>query len=135
MARMLTDVTGSSDYFIGGWVVYSNDLKTRELGIPVELITEYGAVSEQVASAMALQALLKAGSDLSVSLTGIAGPGGGTPAKPAGTVWIGIATKNDGKASATAQRFIFPGDRSIVRDRAAKTALNMMRLSLTRGYT
>lgn len=133
VAKMLTEVAGSSDYFLGGWVVYSNDLKTRELGVPHELITEYGAVSEQVASAMAVQALLKAGADLSVSLTGIAGPGGGTPAKPVGTVWIGIAAKKNETVSAIAQHYIFPGDRAHVRDRAAKTALNLLRLTLIQG--
>ena len=133
VARMLTDVSGSSDYFMGGWVVYSNDLKTRELGVPAELITNYGAVSKEVASAMAVQALLKADADLTVSLTGIAGPNGGTPAKPVGTVWIGIAAKKNDKVSATAQRFIFPGDRATVRDRAAKTALNLLRLTLIQG--
>ncbi len=133
VARMLTDVAGSSDYFIGGWVVYSNDLKSGQLGVPAELITEFGAVSEQVASAMAVQALLKAGADMSVALTGIAGPGGGTPSKPVGTLWIGIAVRKNGNVSATAKRFLFPGDRATVRDRAAKTALNLLRLALVNG--
>lgn len=129
-AKMLTDAAGSSEWFLGGWVTYSNAMKTRELGVPATLLESDGAVSESVACAMATGALDQSGADLSVALTGIAGPGGGTPEKQVGTVWLALASRVSGSVRVKAERFQFAGNRAMVRDRAAKTALNMIRLEL-----
>lgn len=118
----LTAIPGSSDVFMGGVICYSNDLKTALLGVEPALIAADGAVSESVASAMALGAIRALGIDLSVAVTGIAGPGGGTEAKPVGTVWLAVA---DGEA-VVARRIQIPGDRHNVRVRAAQAALALL---------
>ena len=92
IAHQLTLIPGSSEYFQGGAIVYSNELKTSVLGVHQETLHQYGAVSEQVVKEMALGALQKFDSDISLAITGIAGPGGGTEEKPVGTVWIAIAS-------------------------------------------
>lgn len=130
MSKMLTDIPGSSKAYVGGWVVYSNAMKTRELGVPADLIDQEGAVSEAVACAMAEGALRHAEADLAVSLTGIAGPEGGTGKKPVGMVWIGMASREKGTTNIKAECFRYPGTREMIRDRAAKTALNLLRLEL-----
>ena len=132
VSKMLTDCPGASALFIGGWVTYSNQLKIRELGVSPNIIDQEGAVSEAVACAMAEGALLKSGADMAIALTGIAGPEGGSPDKPVGTVWIGLAIRRGEPCQVRAERFQFPGTRSTIRDRAAKTALNMLRLELSR---
>jgi nicotinamide-nucleotide amidase len=127
LAKLLTDIPGASGYFTYGWITYSNDAKTSELGVPAELIEKYGAVSKQVAEAMAQQARKKADTDISIGITGIAGPDGGTEQKPVGLVYISVDTSNECET----KRFIFPSkDRNSVRLRAAQTALNMVRLKL-----
>lgn len=118
----LTAIPGSSDVFMGGVICYSNDLKTALLGVEPALIAADGAVSESVASAMALGAIRALGIDLGVAVTGIAGPGGGTEAKPVGTVWLAVA---DGEA-VVARRIQIPGDRHNVRVRAAQAALALL---------
>ncbi len=133
VAAQITDIPGSSDWFRGGWVVYTNALKTSALGVPVKLIEKDGAVSEPVARAMATGALERGGADCALALTGVAGPDGGTADKPVGTVWIALAVPGAGGPAVTAQRVLFPGDRAAVRDRAGKTALNMLRQALLRG--
>ncbi len=134
VAAQITDIPGASAWFRGGWVVYSNALKTSALGVPTELIAKDGSVSESVARAMAAGALARGGADCALALTGIAGPDGGTVDKPVGTVWIALAMPGAGGPPViTAQRVLFPGDRAAVRDRAGKTALNMLRQALLRG--
>ncbi len=134
LGKMITDPPGASGWYAGGWIVYSNRLKNEQLGVPLEMLESEGAVSEGVAGRMAVEALVRAGADYSLALTGIAGPGGAVPGKPVGTVWIALGTRGaDGAACAKANRFIFPGERDSVRDRAAKTALNMLRLELPRN--
>ncbi len=123
LAKMLTDTPGSSAYFLRGWVTYANAAKRDELYVREELIAAHGAVSEPVALAMADGARKEAETDFALSITGIAGPDGGTPEKPVGTVWIGLATA----AGATARRFNFPGDRRAIRQRAAQMALSLLR--------
>ncbi len=91
----LISVPGVSDIFIEGFITYSNDSKIRTLGIPEELISKHGAVSPDVAQAMAEKACAKSGSDIGLSTTGIAGPGGGTPEKPVGLVYIGVHIKGE----------------------------------------
>ncbi len=126
LTKLITDVPGASKYFTYGWVTYSNNAKTTELGVPAELIEKHGAVSEQAAAVMAEQARQKAGSDFAISITGIAGPTGGTEDKPVGLVYIGLSDAQEVQA----KRFIFSADRETVRMRAALTALNMLRLKL-----
>ena len=126
LAKMLTDVPGSSRYFLQGWVTYSNSSKISELGVPAELLEKYGAVSEQVAAAMAKGARDRAKADYAVGITGIAGPTGQTAAQPTGLVYIGIASEMLSRT----ERFIFGGDRQAVRIRTAQTALNLLRLTL-----
>jgi len=130
VARMLTDSSGASEYFRGGWVAYANEMKESELGVPPGLIAQFGAVSREVAEAMASGALAKSGADYVLSLTGIAGPLGGTVEKPVGTVWICLGIARSGSRSFKSEPFLFPGDREAIRERAAKTALNRLRLEL-----
>jgi nicotinamide-nucleotide amidase len=125
---LLTAVAGSSDVFAGGWITYSNDLKRRLLGVPEAVLESHGAVSGECVLAMAAGACERSGATLAVAVSGIAGPAGGVPGKPVGTVWIGVhdAVAGNGRA----RRFEFPGPRDIVRDRAAKTALQLARWTL-----
>jgi nicotinamide-nucleotide amidase len=118
----LTDIPGSSDVYRGGVVCYVNELKTRLLGVPPATIEAHGAVSEPVALAMAEGAVARLGVELAVSVTGIAGPDGGSEEKPVGTVWIGIA----GAEGSAARRSVFGGGRHEVRARAAQAALYFM---------
>jgi nicotinamide-nucleotide amidase len=118
----LTDVPGSSDVFVGGVIGYSNRLKTELLDVPARIIAEHGAVSEEVARAMAEGARTRLGVDLAVSVTGIAGPSGGTEEKPVGTVWFAVASP----AKTDSKRVVFFGSRREVRERAAQTALFLL---------
>jgi len=127
VAASLTDIPGASDVFGGGIVAYANGVKSQMLGVPEGLLAQFGAVSEQTAAAMAQGALAVGEADLSVSTTGIAGPGGGTDEKPVGLVWFGIA-RADGRTRAVERRF--GGDRDMVRRRAAATALDLLRHSM-----
>ncbi len=120
ISELITGQAGSSKAYAGGWVTYSNAMKERELGVPAALIEGHGAVSQEVAVAMAAGALERARAGLALSVTGVAGPGGGTPEKPVGTVWIGCAA--DGRKP-IAKRFMFAGDRGAIRRWTANTAL------------
>lgn len=124
IATALTEVGGSSAWFERGFVTYSNDAKAEVLGVPRELLAEHGAVSEPVARSMASGALAASRAQLALSVTGIAGPGGGSVDKPVGTVWFGWALVLPGQgprvASATRQ---FAGDRASVREQSAVFAL------------
>jgi len=126
LAKMITDVPGSSMWFRQGWVTYSNESKTKQLGVPEELIRSHGAVSEPVASAMAQGARGRALSVYGIGITGIAGPDGGTPQKPVGTVCIAVGDRGN----TSVRTFLFPGDREMIRDRSAKMALTMLRYHL-----
>jgi len=123
LAQRLTNVPGSSAYFIGGVVCYSNDVKTSVAGVPAELIESKGAVSSEVALALADGIRKRMGATLGVGVTGIAGPGGGTPEKPVGLVYIGIADE----CGAREKSFRFLGDRDQIRQRATQAALDMVR--------
>ena len=124
IGSMLTAVPGSSDVFQGGWITYSNGMKEAHLGVSPQLIAQHGAVSRETVMAMAEGACARSGASLAISVSGVAGPGGGTAEKPVGTVWIGL---HDTQLGTRARRFVFPGERDIVRDRAAKTALQLAR--------
>ena len=135
LAKLITDVAGASRYFTHGWVTYSDQAKTGELGVPADLIERYGAVSEGVAEAMAVGARKKAKTDFAIGITGIAGPprllvadkrGGRSEQKPVGLVYISV----DADKHSETKRFIFSGNRRLIRLRAALTGLNMLRLQL-----
>jgi nicotinamide-nucleotide amidase len=130
LASRLTDVPGSSDYVDRGVVCYSNRAKTELVGVPAVLIAEHGAVSEPVALAMAEGIRTRAGTSIGVGVTGIAGPGGGTPEKPVGTVAIAVAVE----AETRVRTFQFIGGRDMVKFQAAQSALNMTRLLVTRAH-
>jgi nicotinamide-nucleotide amidase len=126
VAAKLVNVPGISDHLLEGVVAYANEAKVRDLDVPAALIEHHGAVSEPVARAMAEGVRRRAGADVSVGITGIAGPAGGTAEKPVGTVWFAVADD----AGTQAARVIFTGDRAEIRERAANHALNMLRLRL-----
>ena len=129
IASRITRVPGSSAYFERGVVTYSNEAKKELLGVPEETLATYGAVSEPVALAMAEGVRRLSRTDYGLSVTGIAGPTGGTPEKPVGTVWIGFSCKE----ATVARCFRFPGDRHLVQDYAAGTALDWLRRYLHYG--
>ncbi len=123
IAACLTEVSGASEVFMRGFVTYANEAKADSLGVPEDIIAEMGAVSEEVARAMAEGALRRAGADLAVSVTGIAGPGGGTPSKPVGLVHM-AAARRGGATFHQATRFA--GDRQAVRAQAVDAALALL---------
>jgi nicotinamide-nucleotide amidase len=126
IGKMLTDVPGSSRYFAYGWVTYGNQAKHSELGVDSALLAQYGAVSEPVVRAMAEGARQRSGADVAVAVTGIAGPEGGTEQKPVGLVYVGLATPDQ----TIVQKCQFPQSSAMIRNRAALTALNLVRLQM-----
>jgi len=128
VAARLTDRPGSSDYVAGGVVAYSNDAKIQLLGVDPALIEAHGAVSEPVAEAMAAGALKRFGADTAVAITGIAGPGGGTPEKPVGTVCFTVMLA-DGRTDTRTLRL--PGNRSDIRERSTTVAMHMLLRALS----
>ena len=123
VAARLTDRPGSSAYVMGGVVSYSNDAKSDLLDVPAELIATHGAVSEEVAAAMAEGALARFGTDVAVSTTGVAGPGGGSETKPVGTVCFGVALRDRPTVTVTRR---FPGGRDRVRSLTTTAALHLV---------
>ena len=120
VSGLLTSKPGSSDYFWGGWVCYANDAKISALGVEKDIIETYGAVSEQTARAMAVRARELSGCGIGYSITGIAGPGGGSDEKPVGTVWMGISSPE----RVWTGKFLFDGNREKVRNQAAYAMLH-----------
>lgn len=129
LAERLTSIAGSSVYFLGGVVCYSNELKTAWAGVPADLIHAKGAVSSEVAIALAQGIRRQVGSTLGVGITGIAGPGGGSEEKPVGTVYIALASAEGVKEKAAR----FPGDREMIRFQASQVALDLVRTHLLYG--
>ena len=123
IAGVLTEIAGSSDVLDRGFVTYSNAAKSDMLGVPPELIEANGAVSDPVAASMAAGALLRSQAALTIAVTGVAGPGGGSDDKPVGTVWFGVASRS---APPLTERQVFPGDRSAVRRATVEHALAML---------
>lgn len=123
VAARLTDIAGSSDVVERGFVTYSNEAKTEMLGVPTAQLQQYGAVSAQVARSMAEGALAVARADVSISITGIAGPGGATPGKPVGLVYLAVARRG---GETKVERQQFAGDRQAVREAAAVRALELL---------
>jgi nicotinamide-nucleotide amidase len=126
VAERVTEVPGSSVYFREGVVAYSNEAKVRLLGVPSDLIAEYGAVSAPVAEAMADGVRLRADADFGVSVTGIAGPDGGTEDKPVGLVYLALSDD----AHTEHRKLLLPGDRQLIRWRASQAALDLLRRRL-----
>jgi nicotinamide-nucleotide amidase len=129
VAARLTSVPGSSDVFLGSVVAYANEVKARELDVPTEVLERYGAVSAETAAAMANGARVRVGADVAVAVTGIAGPGGGSPRKPVGLVYL-HAESPDGSG---ALELRLPGDRAAVRGRTTAAALHLVRTLLARS--
>jgi nicotinamide-nucleotide amidase len=123
IAKALTDIAGSSQWFAAGFVTYSNDAKFDSLGVPLAALKRDGAVSESVARAMAVGALQRTNAQISVAVTGIAGPGGAVPGKPVGTVWLAWASQRGKKITVTAQLKHFRGDRESVRRKTVRAAM------------
>jgi nicotinamide-nucleotide amidase len=154
IGAMLTETPGSSEVYRGGWVVYTNAMKMAELSVREATLAEHGAVSEPGVRALASGAIEQSWADLAVSVSGVAGPGGGSEAKPVGTVWIGLAWRDDGRremasestgdpsshseapddasVQTVAMRFQLPGDRDAIRERAARCGLQVLRLHALR---
>lgn len=123
IAKALTDIAGSSQWFIEGFVTYSNDSKIHRLGVSRSVLQIQGAVSEASVRAMALGALRRTRAQLSVAVTGIAGPGGAVPGKPVGTVWLGWAVRRGRVIRVAVQLKHFRGDRDAVRRKTVRAAL------------
>lgn len=126
LAGRITALAGSSSYFLGGVVAYSNQVKEQLLRVPAALLAEHGAVSEAVARAMAEGARLVLASDLALAVTGIAGPDGGTPEKPVGTVFLAVADRR----GCQVERFVFAGDREQVRQQTVDQGVIMLKKRL-----
>jgi len=129
MAGRLTDLAGSSAYVLGGLTVYSNEAKTALAGVPAPLIEAHGAVSPEVATALSAGARARLGADIGIGITGIAGPGGGSEAKPVGTVCISVSSASD----AEERTVRLPGGRADIRDRTTTVTLHMLRALLLRA--
>ena len=123
LAKVLTDRAGSSAWLLAGWVVYSNESKQRELAVPTQLLKEHGAVSVEVAAALARAARQRSGADLAVAISGIAGPTGAVPGKPVGTVCFGFARKQGRGSVVETVTKRFRGDRDAVRRASVRYAL------------
>lgn len=127
LGHKITAVSGSSEYFLGGMMAYSNEVKKELLGVDPLILREHGAVSEPVAKEMAEKIRRLFHTDIGLSITGIAGPEGGTPEKPLGLVYIGLA----GRDRTLVRRFVFEGNRLEVKDAASNTALQLLKDHLT----
>jgi nicotinamide-nucleotide amidase len=123
IAKALTDIAGSSQWFIEGFVTYSNESKMQLLGVPRAVLEKNGAVSEQTVRAMAAGALRRTTAQVAVAVTGIAGPDGAVPGKPVGTVWLGWATRRGGAIRVATQLKHFRGGRDAVRRKTVRVAL------------
>ncbi|MDW8325050.1 MAG: CinA family protein [Anaerolineales bacterium] len=123
VGHRLTNVPGSSAYFLGGIIAYSNDAKERLLGVRRETLSEHGAVSEATVREMACGVRHTLGADIGLAVTGIAGPGGGLPDKPVGLVWLALSARD----AEIVRRFVWDGDRLNNKERSAEAALELVR--------
>jgi PncC family amidohydrolase len=124
ISKLITDVPGASEVFIGGVVSYSNEMKMRWLGVKQETLEEYGAVSENTVREMLNGIMRETGSNIAVAVSGIAGPTGGTPEKPVGTVFIGVAFGDQTRV----KKYLFEGSREDVRMKGAKKIVEMIQI-------
>ena len=122
VAKLVTDIPGSSEWFERGYVVYANAAKTELLGVSADTLARHGAVSVEVVRALALGALTRSHAQVALAITGIAGPDGGTPDKPVGTVWFAAASQAEGRV----EHRVFEGDRDAVRRQAVAHALRLL---------
>ena len=129
LAHRITNVPGSSAYYLGGYVAYANEVKEAQLGVRHETLIAHGAVSEQTALEMARGARQRIGGDIAVSVTGIAGPEGGSAEKPVGLVYCGLASRN----GYYSKSFKFLGSRDLIKRKSALASLNMLRQYLVQG--
>ncbi len=129
VGHLITEVPGSSAYFVGGFVTYSDELKRASVGVPHDVLAAHGAVSAQVAMAMASGGRERTGADLAVSVTGIAGPDGGSPAKPVGLTYVAVADADGHEV----RRFVWPHDRTGNKRASAAAALEMLLARLGTG--
>jgi nicotinamide-nucleotide amidase len=125
----ITNVPGSSDYYLGGVIAYSNQVKMEQLGVQSDILEQYGAVSRETVIEMARGVRLRFRSDVSLSVSGIAGPGGGSPEKPVGLTWIGLSTPDFEKA----WQYLWQGDRLQVKEQTARQALRLLAETLEQG--
>jgi nicotinamide-nucleotide amidase len=123
IAKAITDIPGSSQWLLEGFVTYSDEAKTRQLGVPRSVLKAHGAVSEATVRAMARGALRRSGAHIAVAVTGIAGPGGAVEGKPVGTVWLGWATRRGSSIRVGARLRHFRGNREVVRRKTVRAAL------------
>jgi nicotinamide-nucleotide amidase len=126
VAKACTDLAGSSHWFECGFVTYSNAAKMRDLAVSEEALAHHGAVSEATVREMAAGALRVSGADIAVAISGIAGPDGGTPMKPVGTVWFGLASRQGSDIAVMAEVQVFSGDRELIRRRSVQRALELV---------
>ena len=126
IAKLCTDIAGSSEWFDCGFVCYSNAAKTRDLGVPEKLIVAEGAVSDAVVRAMAEGAIERTGATVAVAVSGIAGPGGEVPGKPVGTVWFALAHRVEDRLECQGHLIQFDGNRDAVRRQAVQYALTLV---------
>ena len=122
VGHRITNVPGSSEYFLGGVISYSNEAKQELLGVGDQILIDHGAVSRETVEEMAAGVRTRFGADISVSISGIAGPGGGTDEKPVGLVWIGLSSPEGGST----RRFVFEGGRQEIKAQAAEAALQLL---------
>jgi nicotinamide-nucleotide amidase len=127
IAKLCTDIAGSSDWFECGFVCYSNAAKIRDLGVPEKLIEAEGAVSGAVVRAMAEGAIARTGANVAIAVSGIAGPGGAVPGKPVGTVWFALAHRRTDRLESEGHLIQFDGDRDAVRRQSVEYAFNLLR--------
>src|ERR1044072_3858902 len=127
IAKLCTDIAGSSDWFDCGFVCYSNQAKARDLGVPEKLIETEGAVSDAVVRAMAEGALERTQANVAIAVSGIAGPSGAVPGKPVGTVWFALAQNLPDRLECQGHLIQFDGDRDAVRRQSVEYALNLLR--------
>jgi len=132
IAKALTDTAGSSGWFDSGYVTYSNPAKRRALAVSAHTLERFGAVSEQTVREMARGALRASGVEVAVAVSGIAGPDGGTPSKPVGTVWFCVAAKRGRSLRLTTARASFRGDREAVRRKSVVRALRLLAAQVSR---
>ncbi len=130
ISHLITNVAGSSTYYLGGVTAYSNEAKMRLLGVRQETLEQHGAVSEETVLEMARGIRKAMGADIGISVSGIAGPAGGTPDKPLGTVWIGLSSPRDEYA----RHFLWSGDRLAVKEQSAQAAMKMVVEYLQNAY-
>jgi nicotinamide-nucleotide amidase len=126
VAKVCTDIAGSSQWFECGFVTYSNAAKIRDSGVSARTLADHGAVSEATVREMAAGALRVSGADVAVAISGIAGPDGGTPSKPVGTVWFGLAFRQSTDVAVVVETGLFAGDRELIRRRSVECALQLV---------